>query len=238
MGSAELKCPRYANMISNTITKNIPAWTSPGLKRSASFIAHQDNNEKLATEEYKIKTRRNETYIGTWNVRTLLEDGKLEELTHELDRYRWNVLGLSEVRKRGVNEIQTKEGHKLYYIGNDKKHVNGVGFVIHSEITRMVMCFNPINERLATIILQETPFNISIIQVYAPTTDHSDEEIELFYNELQDSISKISKKDILVIQGDWNAKIDNDAIIYWGRTFLQFNNKRERLSTPGICKNK
>ena len=85
-------------MISNTITKNIPARTSPGLKRSASFIAHQDNNEKLATEEYKIKTRRNETYIGTWNVRTLREDGKLEELTHELDRYRWNVLGLSEVR--------------------------------------------------------------------------------------------------------------------------------------------
>ena len=194
-------------MISNTITKNIPARTSPGLKRSASFIAHQDNNEKLATEEYKIKTRRNETYIGTWNVRTLREDGKLEELTHELDRYRWNVLGLSEVRKRGVNEIQTIEGHKLYYIGNDKKHINGVGFVIHSEITRMVMCFNPINERLATIRLHATPFNISIIQVYAPTTDHTDEETELFYNELQDSISKISKKDILVIQGDWNAKM-------------------------------
>ena len=78
MGSAELKCPRYANMISNTITKNIPARTSPELKRYASFIAHQDNNEKLATEEYKIKTRINETYIATWNVRTLREDGKLE----------------------------------------------------------------------------------------------------------------------------------------------------------------
>ena len=71
----------------------------------------------------------------------------------------------------------------------------------------MVMCFNPINERLATIRLQATPFNISIIQVYAPTTDHTDEETELFYNELQDSISQISKKDILVIQGDWNAKL-------------------------------
>ena len=90
-------------MISNTITKNIPARTSPGLKRSAICIAHQDNNVKLATEEYKIKTRRNETYIGTWNVRTLREDGKLEVLTHELDRYRWSVLGFSEVRKRGMN---------------------------------------------------------------------------------------------------------------------------------------
>ena len=76
----------------------------------------------------------------------------------------------------------------------------------------MFMCFNPINERLATIRLQATPFNISIIQVYVPTNDHTDEEIELFYNELQDSISKISKIDILVIQSDWNKKICKDAI--------------------------
>ena len=53
--------------------------------------------------------------------RTLREEGKLEELTHELDRYRWTVVGLSEVRRKGVNEIQTTEGHKLYYIGNDYK---------------------------------------------------------------------------------------------------------------------
>ena len=73
------------------------------------------------------------------------------------------------------------------------------------------MCFNPINEIIAIIRLHATPFNISIIQVYAPTTDHTDEEIEIFYNDLQNSISKISKKDILVIQDDWNAKIGKDA---------------------------
>ena len=49
----------------------------------------------------------------------------------------------------------------------------------------MVMCFTPINERITIIRLHATPFNISIIQVYAPTTDHTDEEIEIFYNELQ-----------------------------------------------------
>ena len=55
-------------------------------------------------------------------------------------------------------------------------------------------------------------------QVYAPTTDHTDEEIEIFYNELQNSISKISKKDIMVIQGDMNAKIGKDAHKNWGST--------------------
>ena len=79
--------------------------------------------------------------------------------------------------------------------------------MIHCELTRMVMCFNQINERIAIIRLHVTPFNISIIQVYAPTTDHTDEEIEIFYNDLQHSISKMSNKDILVIQSYWNAKI-------------------------------
>ena len=104
------------------------------------------------------------------------------------------MLGLSEVRKRGVNEIQTIEGHKLYYIGNDKKHINGVGFVIHSEITRMVMCFNLINERLATIRLHATPFNISIIQVYAPTTDHTDEETEYSTTSYKTPSQKFQRK--------------------------------------------
>ena len=64
------------------------------------------------------------------------------------------------------------------------------------------MCFNAISDRISIIRLQATPFNISIIQVYAPTTDHSDEEIEVFYNNLQNVIKTVSKKDILVIQGD------------------------------------
>ena len=80
----------------------------------------------------------------------------------------------------------------------------------------MVMCFTPINDRIAIIRLHATPFNISIIQVYAPTTDHTDDEI--FYNELQNSISKMSKKDIMVIQCDMNANIGKDAHTNWGST--------------------
>ena len=120
------------------------------------------------------------------------EKRKIKEHTYALDSYRWNVIGLSKVRRKGVNEIITNEGHKLYYIGNDFKHINGVRFIIHSELTRMVMCFKPINEIISIIRLHATIFNISIIQVCAPTTDHTDEEIEIFYNDLQNYISKIS----------------------------------------------
>ena len=77
------------------------------------------------------------------------------------------------------------------------------------------MNFNPINERVATIRRHATPFNMTIIQVYAPTTDHSDEDIEHLYNILQSTISETDKRDIIVIQGDWNAKIGKDASLYW-----------------------
>ena len=90
--------------------------------------------------------------------------------------------------------------------------------MINSEVTLMVMCFTPINDRIAIIRLHVTPFNISIIQVYAPTTDYTDEETEIFYNGLQNSIKKVSKKDIMLIKGDMNAIIGKDAQTNWGST--------------------
>ena len=86
------------------------------------------------------------------------------------------------------------------------------------------MCFTPVNDRIAIIRLYATPFNISIIQVYVQTTDHKDKETVIFYNELQNSISKMSKKDIMVIQGDINAKIGKDAHKNWGSTSVIFLN--------------
>ena len=70
-------------MISKQNLNIIPARTSPGKIRSMLFIANQDNNVKMvkSDEQKKIKIRRKNTYIGTWNVRTLREEGKLEELT-------------------------------------------------------------------------------------------------------------------------------------------------------------
>ena len=56
---------------------------------------------------------RNNITIGTWNTRTLGAAGKLQELTHKMDRYRWNVLGLCEMKWKNFGETATEEGHKL-----------------------------------------------------------------------------------------------------------------------------
>ncbi len=66
-----------------------------------------------------------------------------------------------------------------------------------------------------TIRLRAVPFNITIVQAYAPTSDYDDNKIEKFYDQLQNVIDQTPKKNILVVQGDWNAKVGRDACGNW-----------------------
>ena len=68
---------------------------------------------------------------------------------------------------------------------------------------------------LITIRLRAVPFNITIVQSYAPTSDNDDNEIEEFYDQLQNVTDQTPKKEILVVQRDWNAKVDRDACGNW-----------------------
>ena len=63
--------------------------------------------------------------------------------------------------------------------------------------------------------LEGVPFNITIVQAYAPTSDYDDNEIEEFYGQLQNVFDQTPKKDILVVQGDWNAKVGKNACRKW-----------------------
>ena len=114
-----------------------------------------------------------------------------------------------------MGETTTQEGHKIYYSGKDDKHEQGVGFLVNKNIGNSVMSCQPISSRIICMRLRATPFNISIVQAYAPTSDYSDEAIEDFYSQLQEVLVKIPKKDFLVVQGDWNAKIGSDAHKDW-----------------------
>ena len=74
-----------------------------------------------------------------------------------------------------------------------------------------VLGCRPVSSRLISIRLKAAPFNITIIQVYATTSGHDDSEVDHFYQLLQETIDQTPKKDILVVQGDWNAKVGKDA---------------------------
>ena len=119
-----------------------------------------------------------------------------------MDRYRWNILGLCEMRWTNFGETTTDEGQKVFISGKEDKHEHGVGFLVHKDIVNTVMGFCPISSRLITIRLRAVPFNINIVQAYAPTSDDDDNKIEEFCDQLQNVIDQTPNKDILVVQGD------------------------------------
>ena len=116
-----------------------------------------------------------------------------------MDRYKWSILGLCEMRWKKSGEIPTD--------GKEDKHEQGVGFLVHKYIVKSVIGCRPISSRLITVRLRASPFNITIIQVYAPTSSYDDSDVDEFYRELQSLSDQTPKQDILVVQGDWNATV-------------------------------
>ena len=90
--------PRYGTLPKThhnkmtTTTQSIPAWSSPGRRTAPSVAGHQDGDEKYVTDGPKSLRARNNITVGSWDVRSLRAAGKVEELTHEMKRYRWNIL--------------------------------------------------------------------------------------------------------------------------------------------------
>ena len=81
---------------------------------------HQDGGVKHATgASLKIRGRNTMT-IGTWNTRSLRAAGKLQELTHKMDGYRWNVLGLCKMRMKNFGKTTTEEGRKVFFSGKKR----------------------------------------------------------------------------------------------------------------------
>ena len=161
--------------------------------------AQQGDGEKLATAELrhsKLKLTKDICTVGTWNVRTLYARGKLRELFIEMERYTWNILGLIEVRWTQSGDFLTDEEHKLWFSREEKEHRNGVGSLVHKENVNNVLNRDPVSTRIITIRMNASPNKLTIIQVYAPTTDHPDDEVEAFYQQQNDtsSINEVTLK--------------------------------------------
>ena len=198
----------------NRSSTSILTQSSTGSTSTAPSIAHQGEDDKYATDKMKprkIRTRDNIT-IATWNMRTLSQTGKLQKLTHELERYNWHIVGFCEVLWEDLGEHLSDKGDILYYSGDMSSHVHGIGFLVNKNAKNSVPGCPPISKRIITIHLRAAPFNITVVQAYGPTTEYDNEQVEEFYSQLQDSFDKVEKKDLLIIQGDWNAKVREDAM--------------------------
>ena len=99
------------------------------------------------------------------------------------------------------------DDHYIYYCRQESLRRNGVAIMVNKRVRNAVLGCNLKNNRMISVHFQGKPFNITVIQVYAPTSNAEEAEVERFYEDLQDLLELTPKKDVLFIIGDWNAKV-------------------------------
>ena len=134
-----------------------------------------------------------------------MNQGKLEVVKQEMARVNVDILGLSKLRWTGMGEFNSDD-HYIYYCGEESLRRNGVAIMVNKRVQNAVLEFNLKNDKMISVRFQGKPFNITVIQVYAPTSNAEEAEVEQVYEDLQDLLELTPKKDVLFIIGDWNAK--------------------------------
>ena len=86
------------------------------------------------------------------------------------------------------------DGHYIYYCGQELLRRNGVALILNKRVQNTVLGCSLKNDRMISVRFQGKPFNITVIQVYAPTTNAEKAEIEWFYEDLQDLLELTRKK--------------------------------------------
>ena len=117
-----------------------------------------------------------------------------------------DILGISKLKWTGMGEFNSDD-HYIYYCGQESLRRNGVAIMVNKRVWNAVLGCNIQNDRMISVHLQGKLFNIMVIQVYAPTSNAEEAEVEWFYEDLQDLWELTPKKDVLFIIGDWNAKV-------------------------------
>ena len=116
-----------------------------------------------------------------------------------------DILGIRELRWTGMDEFNSDD-HYIYYCGQESLRRNGVAIMVNKRVRNAVFGCNLKNNRMISVHFQGKPFNITIIQVYTPTSNAEEAEVEWFYEDLQDLLELTLKEDVLFITGYWYAK--------------------------------
>ena len=155
----------------------------------------------------KVRCCKEQYCIGTENVRSM-NQGKLEVIKQVLATVNIDILGISELKWTGMGEFNSVD-HYIYYCGQECLRRNEVAIIVNKTVQNPVLGCNLTNDRMISVHFQGKPFNITVIQVYSPTSNAEEAEVERSYEDLQDLPELISKNDVLFIIGDWNAKVGN-----------------------------
>ena len=127
-----------------------------------------------------------------------MNEGKLDVNRQEMARMNIGVLGISKLKWTGMGEFNSDD-HYIYYCGQESLRRNGVAIIVNKRVWNTVLGCNLKSNRMISVHLQGKPFNITVIQVYAPTSNAEEAEAERFYEDL---LELTPQKDVCFIIGD------------------------------------
>ena len=113
-----------------------------------------------------------------------MNQGKLEVVKQEMARVNINILVINELIWTGMGEFNS-HGHYIYYCGQESLRRNGVAIMVNERVWNSVLGCNLKNDRMISVSFQGKPFSITVIQVYATTSNAEEAEVEWFYEDLQ-----------------------------------------------------
>jgi exonuclease III len=114
--------------------------------------------------------------MATWNVRTMLQAGKMQEIRNELTAYNIDILALQEIRWKRRGQIDKPDCTLLYSGAEEKTGQLGTGFVINKTMKECLLEFEPQSNRICKIRLKGEFRNITVISAHAPTNYKDDQE--------------------------------------------------------------
>ena len=122
-----------------------------------------------------------------------MNQGKLEVFKQEMARVNVDILGISKLKWTGMGEFNSDD-HYIYYCGQESLRRNGVAIMVNKRVQNSVLGCNLKNDRMISVHFQGKPFNITVIQAYAPTSNAEEAELEQFYEDLEDLLEVHPKK--------------------------------------------
>ena len=153
----------------------------------------------MTGDRSKVRCCKEQYCIGTWNVRSM-NQGKLEVVKQEMARVKINILGISELKWTRMGKFNSDD-HYIYYCGQESLRRNGVAIMVNKRVQNAVRGCNLKNDRMISVRFQGKSVNITVIQVYAPTTNVKEADVEWFYEYLPDLLELIPQKYVLSIIG-------------------------------------
>ena len=123
-----------------------------------------------------------------------MNQGKLKVVKQKMARVNVDILGSNKLKWTGMDKFNSDD-HYIYYCGQESLIRNGVAIMVNKRVRNAVLGCNLKNDRMISVCFQGKPFSIIVIQVYAPTTNVEEAEVELFYEDLQDILEPTPKSD-------------------------------------------